>query len=79
MAIIGFNDTRDAGGPGMLIQNSWGHWNGGPKSFDQPDGSFWVKKSTAEKMLKARGTWAYSNVDGFPPRKLPDYGGSLWG
>jgi hypothetical protein len=79
MTFIACNDTKQNGGPGLLIQNSWGSWNGGPKSFDQPDGSFWVKKNTVEKMVKARGTWVFSSVDGFPPRTLPDYGGSLWG
>lgn len=79
MTFIACNDTREKGGPGLLVQNSWGHWNGGPKTHDQPDGSFWVTKRTAEQMINARGTWVFSSVDGFPPRNLPDYGGSLWG
>jgi hypothetical protein len=60
--------------PGFLVQNSWGKWNSGPKRHWQPDGSFWIDFDVAEKMIKQRGTWAFSNVDGFPPRKLPDYG-----
>jgi hypothetical protein len=79
MAFIGCNDTKKNGGPGFLIQNSWGKWNGGDKSYDQPDGSFWIDYATAQRMLNARGSWVFSDVDGFPPRKLPDYGKSLWG
>ena len=79
MAWIGCNDTKKNGGPGFLVQNSWGRWNGGGKKFDQPDGSFWINYDTAEKLLDARGSWVFSDVDGFPPRKLPDYGKSLWG
>ena len=60
--------------PGFLVQNSWGKWNSGPKRHGQSDGSFWIDFDVAEKMIKARGTWAFSNVDGFPPRKLPNYG-----
>jgi len=79
MAWIGCNDTKKNGGPGFLVQNSWGKWNGGGKKFDQPDGSFWINYDTAEKLIDARGSWVFSDVDGFPPRKLPDYGKSLWG
>lgn len=60
--------------PSVLVQNSWGKWNSGPKRHGQPDGSFWIDFDVAERMIKQRGTWAFSNVDGFPPRALPDYG-----
>jgi len=79
MAWIACNDTKKHGGPGFLVQNSWGAWNGGGTSYDQPAGSFWINYDTAEDMLSANGSWVFSNVNGFPPRKLPDYGGSLWG
>lgn len=79
MAWIACNDTKKNGGPGFLIQNSWGKWNNGGKSYDQPDGSFWINYDVAARMLRQRGSWVFSDVDGFPPRKLPDYGGSLWG
>ena len=62
------------GRPGFLVQNSWGKWNSGPKRHGQPDGSFWIDFDVAENMIKQRGTWAFSNVEGFPPRSLPDYG-----
>jgi hypothetical protein len=79
MAWIGCNDTKKHGGPGFLVQNSWGKWNGGGKKFEQPDGSFWINYDVAASMLSARGAWVFSDVNGFPPRKLPDYGKSLWG
>jgi hypothetical protein len=79
MAWIAVNDTKQKGGPGFLIQNSWGHWNSGSQQFGQPDGSFWIDYTVARRMLGQRGAWVFSDVVGFPPRKLPDYGGSLWG
>lgn len=60
--------------PGFLVQNSWGKWNSGPKRHDQPDGSFWIDFDTAEQMLRGRGAWVMSGVDGFPPMRLPSWG-----
>lgn len=54
----------------FLIQNSWGVFNGGPKRFDQPDGSFWIRERDAAGMLNQNGAWVFSDVDGFPPRKV---------
>jgi len=54
----------------FLIQNSWGVFNGGPKRFDQPDGSFWIREKDARGMLNQNGAWAFSDVDGFPPRTV---------
>lgn len=54
----------------FLVQNSWGMWNGGPKIHEQPDGSFWIRESVAARMLAQNGAWVYSNVVGFPPRKV---------
>jgi hypothetical protein len=54
----------------FLIQNSWGVFNSGPKRLDQPDGSFWVREKDAIGMLRQNGSWVYSDVDGFPPRKV---------
>lgn len=56
MAHIGFDDTDQSrqryGGPLVLIQNSWGLWNEGPKAHDQPDGSFWVQGKYSDKMSR---------------------------
>jgi hypothetical protein len=54
----------------FLVQNSWGAFNGGPKRFDQPDGSFWIRETDARGMLNQNGAWAFSDVNGFPPRKV---------
>lgn len=53
----------------FLVQNSWGVWNGGPKRLEQPDGSFWIREKDAIGMINQSGAWAFSDVDGFPPRK----------
>ena len=54
----------------FLIQNSWGAFNSGPKRHEQPDGSFWVREKDARGMLAQNGAWAFSDVDGFPPRQV---------
>ena len=62
------------GGPLILIQNSWGKFNGGPKRHNQPDGSFWVVPKDANSIIRANGIFAFSNINGFPPQELPDWG-----
>lgn len=75
MAWIAVDDTRERHNEILfLVQNSWGVWNSGPKVHDQPDGSFWIRESDAAGMLKQNGSYAFSNVNGFKPQKLPDYG-----
>ena len=55
----------------LLIQNSWGVWNGGPKTHNQPDGSFWVEADIVEKyMFSQNDSWAFSGYTGFEPKKL---------
>lgn len=71
MAWIGMDDTREIYNETLfLVQNSWGVWNGGPKRHDQPDGSFWIRETDAAEMLAGNGSWVFSDVDGFPPRKV---------
>ena len=75
MAWIGCDDSREIYNETLfLVQNSWGLWNSGPKRLGQPDGSFWIRESVARSMLAANGSWVFSDVQGFPARKLPDYG-----
>lgn len=79
MAVIGADD-RDVvkqkyGGPLVLILNSWGNWNSGgtrviDTQLDIPPGSFWAKWSDASR----RDIYAYSSVNGWPPRKIDWYG-----
>ena len=71
MAWVGVDDTREIYNETLfLVQNSWGVWNGGDKRHDQPDGSFWIRQGDAEEMLSANGSWVFSDVDGFPARKV---------
>ena len=79
MAWIACDDTRELSDEMLfLIQNSWGKWNGGPKRHGQPDGSFWVRERDARSILNARGSFAFSDVKGFPARQLPNYGLGGW-
>jgi hypothetical protein len=68
MCFIGVRHDR----PGLLCLNSWGpDWISGPKwPSDQPDGSFWVAKDTAERMLAGQDSFAVSAYEGFPWRDL---------
>lgn len=49
-----------------LVLNSWGPaWcAGGKYPADQPDGSFWARRSVIERMIRG-DTWAIGRVDGF--------------
>lgn len=71
MAWIACDDTHDIMNECLfLVQNSWGIWNSGPRRLDQPEGSFWINEETAAGMLRQNGAWVFSNVKGFPPRKV---------
>lgn len=68
------DDTRP-GDCRFCVQNSWGwNWVSGPKIYDQPEGSFWIDQRTAQRMISQGGTYAVSNVVGFPKRTLTDWG-----
>ena len=71
MAWVAMDDSHEVYNETLfLVQNSWGVFNGGPKRFEQPDGSFWIREKDAAGMLNQNGAWAFSDVDGFPPRKV---------
>ena len=71
MAWVAMDDTREILDETLfLVQNSWGVWNGGPKRHDQPDGNFWIREKDARGMLSGGGAWVFSDVDGFPARKV---------
>lgn len=68
------DDTRK-GDCRFCVQNSWGYtWVSGPRVHDQPEGSFWISQSVAQRMIDYGGTYAVSNVEGFPKRQLKDWG-----
>ena len=57
---------------GLYCQNSWGpkaHWPTEPPD-GAPPGGFWVDRDTAERMLAAGDSYAWSDFDGFKPRGL---------
>lgn len=61
--------------PLVLVQNSWGAWNDGPRriygtNIDIPVGSFWARWSD----IKNRSMIAFSGVNGWPPKKLKSFG-----
>jgi hypothetical protein len=72
--------------PGGLIYNSWGansnsgpHYSGNPDNPEFPEGyflnsTFWVDADVLDRMLRAGDSFALSSYDGFPPRKMPDWG-----
>jgi len=68
------DDTRP-GDCRFCVQNSWGWtWVSGTRVHDQPEGSFWISQSVAQRMIDYGGTYAVSNVVGFPRRQLKDWG-----
>lgn len=79
MAYIGVDDRQEIkdkyGEPLVCVLNSWGKWNSGPRrvlgtNIEIPEGSFWAKWSD----VKRRYAVAFSSVDGWPSKQLPDYG-----
>jgi hypothetical protein len=75
MAFVGVRFDR----PGLLCVNSWGDSNTGehyPKNMPEAvkKCSFWVDADVATYMLRGGDSFALSSYDGFPPRKLPDWG-----
>jgi hypothetical protein len=79
MAYIGADDRKETkdkyGSPLVLVMNSWGKWNSGPRQIlgtteNIPEGSFWAKWND----LKNRDQYAFSSAMGWPSQKLPDYG-----
>ena len=75
MSVIGADDRQIIidiyGEPLLLIMNSWGIWNSGPRkirgtNINIPEGAFWARWSS----VKNRYFTALSNLDGWPARKL---------
>lgn len=55
-----FCGVSDGKSKRALLLNSWGdNWIRGPKWLgDEPDGSFWISKRDAERMLRKGDAWA---------------------
>ena len=82
MAYLGVDDRDETkqkyGEPLVLVQNSWARWNtGGRKvlgtSLEIPHGAFWARWSDC----KGRYAIAYSSINGWPAKKLPDWTGGV--
>lgn len=76
MAWIGYDDSDWAhqkyGGGIPLDQNSWGLWNRGPKRYEQPDGSFWMRPQVAASMIRGGGAWIIGSVAGYNRQLIYD-------
>lgn len=67
-----FVGVRDGDRPGACVLQSWGRNNPtGPRVMDQPENSFWADAAVVDRMAKQGDTWALSNFDGYPGRRLP--------
>ena len=82
LAYLGVDDRdeikRVYGEPLVLIQNSWSKWNSGSRSvlgtqLEIPHGAFWSKWSDC----KGRYAIAFSGVNGWPAKQLPDWTGGV--
>jgi hypothetical protein len=69
MLLAGFKDDHR---PGGLIINSWGaDWIDGPKTFGQPEGSFWVDAEYLDLLFNEWGScFAMSAYVGHPQKML---------
>lgn len=68
MCFVGVDD--DSQRPGCYCLNSWGDTAHGKPADDAPPGGFWVDAEVVESMVKEGDSWAYSQFEGFPARKL---------
>ena len=74
MAVIARRTTQ-SGNRVFIIQNSWGdNWNSGPYWEDMPWGSFGVEFDVLDRMCKQGDTFAYSELEGFVPQAIDDFG-----
>lgn len=72
MAIIG---VRGGKRPGAFILNSWGNRaHTGPRfPATAPEAGFWADADVVERMVRQGDSFAFSDVAGFPSRKLPNW------
>lgn len=70
MALDGYH--IDGGREYGHIENSWGgSAHTGPVGWGDPSpAGFWAESSTVDRMLRQGDSWAFSNVKGFPARKI---------
>jgi len=67
MCAVGFRKDRQA----FLILQSWGQsMPPGPKSLNQPDGSFWISWRDMQRIVTSGECYALSGFDGYPSQSL---------
>jgi hypothetical protein len=80
MATVGYDDTKEFWPFRVwFVANSWGRWNqpvqDWPSSFpEQVPGMIVTDDAGFSDCVEAEDMWAYSDVQGFPARALPDLG-----
>jgi hypothetical protein len=80
MATVGMDFTREFWPFDVFfVQNSWGRWNSPvndwPSSFPQQvPGMIVTKAEDWAVCVNGGDCWVYSDVEGYPPRELPDLG-----
>lgn len=68
MFIAGYRADKRA----FLVFQSWGpDAPPGPKSLDQPDGTFWIEWSACQRIVQSGECYALSAFDGYPAQDLP--------
>jgi hypothetical protein len=76
MCVCGVRSTAEGRAEGAFILNSWGdNAHTGPVwPSDMPVAGFWADASVIDRMVKQGDSFALSDVQGFPARKvLPDW------
>lgn len=70
MCLIGVDDSYSR--KACLCLNSWPYnWVSGPTRHDMPPGSFWIDANVLEERILSQGdSWAFSDKEGFPIKKL---------
>jgi hypothetical protein len=80
MATVGYDDTKEYWPFRVFfIANSWGRWNtpvpDWPSSYPpQVPGMIVTSEDDWAVCVRGGDCWAFSDVEGFPARKLPDLG-----
>ena len=80
MAIGGYDDTKSFWPFRVwFLMQEWGQWNQRPRDWpaDYPPwvpGMIVVKDEDFQVCIDSEDCWLYSDVQGYPPQKLPDFG-----
>lgn len=72
MSLDGYHVDKATGKEYGHIENSWGtSYHTGPVGWGDPSpAGFWAESSVVDRMLKAKDSWNFSIVRGFPRRRV---------